>query len=380
LSKENKILFIAGEVSGDLHGAALISELKKQNSSLIFYGIGGERMKSEGLQLLEHINNMAFLGFVEVVRHLPEIRRIRKAVLDLVKKENIKTAVLIDYPGFNLNLAKGLKKLNVKVIYYITPQVWAWGKGRVKTIRKLIDKVLVILPFEKEFFSRHGIESKFVGHPLVERINNFSFPEKEVFCREHDLNPAKDILVILPGSREHEVSKIFPDAIKAAQKISEEFGLQTVVACSENIEENMFREFSGKYSFTLITGKTYELLKFSRCGIIKSGTSTLEAALLGLPMVIVYRTNPLTYLIGKNLVNLKSIGLVNIISEENIVPELIQNNLNVEKLSTEIKKYLTDEKYTASVKMKLNRLKDLLGSSKASENAAEEILGVMENA
>jgi lipid-A-disaccharide synthase len=266
------------------------------------------------------------------------------------------------------------------VIYYITPQVWAWGKGRVKTIRKLIDKVLVILPFEKEFFSRHGIESKFVGHPLVERINNFSFPEKEVFCREHDLNPAKDILVILPGSREHEVSKIFPDAIKAAQKISEEFGLQTVVACSENIEENMFREFSGKYSFTLITGKTYELLKFSRCGIIKSGTSTLEAALLGLPMVIVYRTNPLTYLIGKNLVNLKSIGLVNIISEENIVPELIQNNLNVEKLSTEIKKYLTDEKYTASVKMKLNRLKDLLGSSKASENAAEEILGVMENA
>jgi len=379
LAKENKILFVSGEVSGDLHGAALINELRNNESSLAFYGIGGEKMRSEGMILIEHINNMAFLGFVEVIRHLPFIRGVRKKVLNVVREENIRTAVLIDYPGFNLNLAKQLKKMGVKIVYYITPQVWAWGKGRVKTIKDLVDKVLVTLPFEKEFFSEYGIDSVYVGHPLIERINSYSFITKEEFYSENNIDIKKEILALLPGSRGHEVLSIFPEAFKAARKIADEFGMQIVVACPENIDPRLFERFASADEFTVIQNRSYELLKYAKFGIIKSGTSTLEAALLELPMVIVYKTNPLTYFIGRNLVSIKNIGLVNIIAGETIVPELIQNDMNEERIYEEIKKILSDgDKYKA-VKKRLNGVKNKLGSSSASRSAAAEISGVMQN-
>jgi lipid-A-disaccharide synthase len=379
LPGENKILFVAGEVSGDIHGAVLIRELKQMNENISFYGIGGDRMKAEGIHLTEHMNNMAFLGFAEVIRHLPHIRRVRKNILDLVKRENIRTAVLIDYPGFNLNIARELDKSGLRIIYYITPQVWAWGKGRIKTIRKLIDKVLVILPFEKEFFDKNGIESEFVGHPLLDRIKEYPYQEREKFLEEYKLDRNKNLLLILPGSREQEVKAIFPESIKAAERLSVEFNLQTVVACSDNIDEKVFFPFSKEFNFTVIKGKAYELLKYSSAGIIKSGTSTLEAGLFELPMVIVYKTNPITYLIGKNLVKLKSIGLVNIIAGEKIVPELIQKDLNAEMIYSEVRKYFTDLSYAEDVRHKLKRLKSLLGERGASLKAASIITGMLKN-
>jgi lipid-A-disaccharide synthase len=380
LSRENKILFIAGEISGDLHGAALIHELKKMNNNISFYGMGGDKMISEGMHITEHINNMAFLGFAEVVKHLPQIRRVKRNIIDIVKKENIRTAVLIDYPGFNLNIAKRLKELGVKIIYYITPQVWAWGKGRVKVMKELVDKVLVILPFEKEFFDKNGIESEFTGHPLLDRISDYPFISKDKFIEEQKLDKRKEILLILPGSRNQEVKTIFPESIKAADKISREYNMQIVVACSGNIDEEVFSSYKEKFSFFVIKGKTYELFKYAAAGIIKSGTSTLEAALFELPMVIVYRTNPLTYMIGKNLVNLKHIGLVNIIYGDNVVPELIQNNLTADNIYAELKKYLSDKSYSDNVKTKLRKVKSMLGEKGASIKAASLITNMLKNA
>jgi lipid-A-disaccharide synthase len=379
LERAEKILFIAGEISGDLHGAALIHELKLINSSISYYGIGGNRMKAEGMHIAEHLDNMAFMGFVEVVKHLPYIKEVRRNILDIVKKENIKTAILIDYPGFNLNIARKLKELKVKVIYYITPQVWAWGKRRVKVIKELMDKVLVILPFEKEFFERNGINAEYVGHPLVDTVNDYAFQDKEEFFKGNNLDPAKDILVILPGSREQEVKTIFPESIKAADKICKEFNMQTVVACSDNIDDKLFHQFRKDYEFKVIKGKTYELFKYSAAGIIKSGTSTLEAALFELPMVVVYKTNPVTYLIGKNLVSLKSISLVNIIYGKEIVPELIQNDLNAENIYNEIRKYITDKIVTDLTKNKLREVKKLIGGKGASRKAASVIAGMLSN-
>jgi lipid-A-disaccharide synthase len=379
LNGEEKILFIAGEVSGDLHGAALIKELKRMNPKLSFYGMGGSRMEAEGMHIIEHINNMAFLGFAEVVKHLPHIRKVKRNILDVVKQENIKTAILIDYPGFNLSIAKKLKELKVSIIYYITPQVWAWGKGRIKNIKELTDKVLVILPFEQEFFEKNGIESVYVGHPLLDRLEDYTFQERNDFFKDNNLDLQKDILLVLPGSREQEVKVIFPESIKAAERISKEFNMQTIVACSDNISEDVFEEYKKNYSFSVVKGRSYELFRYSSAGIIKSGTSTLEAALFELPMVIVYRTNPVTYMIGKNLVSLKNIGLVNIIYGETIVPELIQNDMNQENIYSAVKKIVTDEKYNSTVKGKLRKVKELLGEKGASEKAASEITGMLRN-
>ncbi len=203
---EKNILVIAGEASGDLIGASLIKELKKTDPALLFYGIGGDRMQEEGMELSYHINQMAFLGFVEVIKHLPFIKKAQKKLIEMVKSKNIKNVVLIDYPGFNLSIAKKLKALGVKIIYYVSPQLWAWGSGRVKKVRELVDKMLVVFPFEEKMYKENNVNVQFVGHPLVERINNHEFLLYEDLCSKFQLDKEKDILLVMPGSRENEVN------------------------------------------------------------------------------------------------------------------------------------------------------------------------------
>ncbi len=367
------LLVVAGEDSGDLHGAALIVELKKIDGSISFFGIGGDRMKSAGMQLVHHINKMAFLGFIEVVRHLPFIKRVQRDLISVVKDKNIKNVILIDYPGFNLSLAKKLKALDVKIIYYISPQIWAWGSGRLKKIKRLVNKMLVVFPFEEELYKKSGIDVEFVGHPLLERIEEFNFPSRDELIRQLELDSKKEILLILPGSRENEVAKIFPESVKAASKVADEFGMQIVVACSSNIDESVFKNLSRMSNYKVIKGHTYDLFKYSKLGIIKSGTSTLEAGLFELPMVIVYKTNYLTYVIGKNLIKVDNIGMANIISGEKVVPELIQNEVSAESIYKECKTILSDEKIYFSIKNKLKAIKDKLGVKGASERAAKII-------
>jgi lipid-A-disaccharide synthase len=374
---KNKLMIITGEVSGDLIGGSLIRELKSLEPELIICGIGGDRMKTAGMELIYHTNQMAFLGFVEVIKHLPFIHEVQKKLLQIIENENIHCVILIDYPGFNLSIAKKIKKLGVKIIYYVSPQIWAWAKGRVKKVRKLVDKMLVVFPFEVDFYQKENVIVEYVGHPLVERISEYKFLNKDEFYSKFNLDKGKDILLIMPGSRKQEVKEIFPEIIIASNKLAKLFNLQVVVARSKNIEEKLLHQLAGYEQFVSIDDHNYELMKYSRFGIIKSGTSTLEAGYFALPMVVVYKTSSLTFLIGKQLVKLDRIGMVNILLDEMVVPELIQNEANSENILSTASRILSDEKIYRTVKSRLELVKEKLGSEGASKKAALAILEKM---
>ena len=377
MGEDKNIMIIAGEVSGDLLGAELSTELKKIDGKLNIVGVGGDRMNLAGVEIIYHINKLAFLGFAEVIKHIPFIRKVQNDLIEIIKEKNIKNIILIDYPGFNLNFAKKVKQLGVKIIYYVSPQVWAWGSGRIKRIKNLVRKMFIVFPFEEKLYRDAGVDVEFVGHPLLERIDQYDFLPKEKFFKMYELDPGKEILLILPGSRSHEVEKIFPAAMEAALKLSKEFNLQVAVAGASGIDEKLFKKIPGSDNYKLIKDHTYELLKYSKFGIIKSGTSTLEAGLFGLPMVIVYKTSLLTYFIGKNLVNLKNIGMANIISGEKVVPELIQDKVNTDSIYNESKKILSDNSLYDSIKSKLLEINKKLGEKGAVKKTAESIYSLI---
>ena len=370
-------MIITGEVSGDLIGASLIRELKSLKPDLNVTGIGGDKMKSVGMDLIYHTDHMAFLGFVEVVKHLPFIRKVQKKLIEVIKKEEIGCVVLIDYPGFNLSIAKKLKPLGIKIIYYVSPQLWAWAKGRVKKVRKLVDKMLVVFPFEVDFYKKENVNVEHVGHPLVERINQYKFLSKDEFFLKFNLDRQKEILLVMPGSRKQEVKEIFPEVITAANRLAADFNMQVVVARSKNIDEKYFQQDSGLEKFITIEEHNYELMNYSHFGIIKSGTSTLEAGFFALPMIVVYKTSPLTYIIGKQLIKLDRIGMVNILLDEMVVPELIQNESNSVNIFNIASKILSDNQAYENVKLKLGKVKEKLGSDGASLKAAKSILEIL---
>lgn len=376
-SSTEKLMIITGEVSGDLIGAALIKQLKILNPTLEITGIGGDKMQSEGMKLIFHSDQMAFLGFAEVVKHLPFISKVQKKLIDLIETEIINCVVLIDYPGFNLSIARKLKPLGTKVIYYVSPQLWAWAKGRVKKIKKYVSKMLVVFPFEVDFYKKENINVEYVGHPLVERIHKHNFLSREEFFKKFDLKEDKEILLVMPGSRKQEAKEIFPDAIKAAAKLAELFNLQVVVARSKNVDESFLEQISGNKNFIAIEGFNFELMKYSKFGIIKSGTSTLEAGYFSLPMIIVYKTSPLTYIIGKQLVKLDRIGMVNILLDEMIAPELIQDEATSENIVKAVSIILSDNQAYEKMKVGLGKVREKLGGEGASKKAAELILEIL---
>ncbi len=371
----NKILIIAGEVSGEMHGAALVAELKNSNRDLEFFGIGGDNMINAGVETLQHIKDMAFLGFVEVIKHLPFILKVEKAIIDFVKLNKIKLAILIDYPGFNLRIAKKLNKLGVKVVYYISPQIWAWHQSRIKKIRARVDQMLVVFPFEKKFYTDGNVPVEYVGHPLIERVEKFNFKSKEEFFNE--LGIEKEIFLILPGSRKHEIEKHLPELVKTADIVSSKNNFQTVVACSENLDEEYLQQFISSNNVKIVKGNTYNLLKHSKFGIIKSGTSTLEAAIIGLPFVVIYSTSKITYELAKRLVKIDHIAMPNIIAGKTVVREFIQSDVNAELISEYVQSVLNDEISLNDLKQELNKIKTQLGGTGASRNAAEIITKII---
>jgi len=373
-------MIIAGEASGDLHGAALIKKLKNIDSSIEILGIGGDKMIDAGMNALFHIKKMAFLGLVEVIKHIPFIKQVQKKLINTVVEEKIKIAILIDYPGFNLDIAKKLKKLGIKIIYYISPQVWAWGKRRIKKIKKYVDRMIVVFPFEEKLYIENGIDAVYVGHPLIEHIENYNFITKDELYEKFDLIKEKEILLLLPGSRKHEIKKIFPETIKAASRLANNFNLQIVVACADNINEEIFYSLSNNKNYKIIKGHTYDLLKYSYFGIIKSGTSTLEAGIFQLPFIVVYATNFLTYLIGRLVVQIDSIAMVNILLGEKVIEELIQSEMNSENIYKKSFEILSDKKKYNELKEKLMMLKSKLGNSGASEKAAKIIYSMLNEA
>ncbi len=370
----NNVLIIAGEASGDQHGASLIEEMKLIKPQLNLLGIGGDKMIAQGFDAIYHIKDMAFLGFAEIIRHLPFIKKVQRDIIKTVKQNKIKNAILVDYPGFNLSIAKKLKKIGVKIIFYISPQIWAWRKNRINKIKNLVDKMIVIFPFEKEMYDKANIDCNYVGHPLVEQISEYSFLSKEDLFNNFELDKEKEILLIMPGSRKQEIRKIFPEIIRAAKRLAEKYDLQPVIACAGNIDEKIFSRSSDAQNFKIIKGHTYDLLKYSKFGIIKSGTSTLEAGYFGLPSVIVYVTSKITYIIGKALIKIDNIALANIVAGETIYDELIQDDVNEENIFLKSDKILGSETVYNSIKYKLKIIREKLTEEGASKKAAEVIV------
>ena len=372
-----KLMIIAGEASGDIHGAGLIRELKNLDPSIEISGIGGDNMIAAGMDAQYNIKQMAFLGFIEVLQHLPFITKVKRELIKKIENEKIETIVLIDYPGFNLNIAGRLKTLHKRLIYYIAPQIWAWGTGRIKKIRRLIDKMIVVFKFEEKLYKSAGVDVEFVGHPLVEHISSYIFLDRDELFRKFNLDKKKEILLILPGSRKHEIKKIFPPSIDGATKLASEFNMQIVVACAGNINEAIFNRLTDKKNFTVIKGSTYDLFNNARFGIIKSGTSTLEAGYFQLPFVVVYSTNFLTYWLGKKVVKINNIAMANILLGEAVIEELIQKDVNSENIYRKSSSILGNDFCYTSIKTKLGRLKEILGGPGASRKAAESIYALL---
>ncbi|RLC46043.1 MAG: lipid-A-disaccharide synthase [Candidatus Cloacimonadota bacterium] len=365
-----KNIFISvGESSGDIHAARIIFALQKKNTNLQFYGIGGKEMTKLGFNTLFPIQKFSVMGFVEVVKHLPFFKTVIKKIKLEFQERKPSLVILIDYPGLNFQIAKIAHKLNIPILYYITPQVWAWNKRRVYKIKKLVTKSAVIFPFEKELFQDIGIDVEFVGHPIVEEIE-FKL-SKEEFISKYNLRNDKKWLAFLPGSRNIEIKKILPQFVNTISVLSKRDKYQFLLSISDTVDKNIFLKIidSIRGKISLVTD-VYEMIKYSDVVISKSGTSTLQTGFIGTPLIIVYKTSFISYLIGRYFVKIKYIGLPNIMLGKSIVPELIQNNANPEQIIKEIDKIENDKIYREQMITELSRIRNLLGNKTASENVA----------
>ena len=369
-----KYYIISGEASGDLQCSQLIHALKKLDSEGDFRAWGGDLMQKEGAVLVKHYRELAFMGFWEVVSHLPTILRN----ISFCKKDILRympdVIIYVDYPGFNLRIAKWAKNKGFINHYYISPQVWAWKENRIKQMKATLDSLYVILPFEKNYFEqKHNFPVHYVGHPLMDQLSKYSRDPK--FCEKNNLNPKKPIIALLPGSRLQEIRKMLPLFNKIAAKFK---NFQFVVAGAPGIDKKEYTQFMKSNSLNFIHEKTYQLLLNSYAALVTSGTATLEAALLKIPQLVCYKCSPITYWIGKKLIKLKYISLVNLILEKEAVVELIQNDCTYEKLVVELKNLL-QKKSLEKMNQNYILLKEKIGESGASEKTAKLIFDSIRN-
>ncbi len=366
-----KYYIIAGEASGDLHASNLMKELKRQDTNAVFRFWGGDRMLAQGGELVKHINELAFMGFWEVLLNLRTIL----CNLKLCKKDLLAwkpdVLVLIDYPGFNLRMAEFAKKQGTKVVYYISPQIWAWKQSRVKNIRRDVDKMLVILPFEKEFYKRFGVEVEFTGHPLLDAIGDYQKGDtREAFLSKNTLSE-KPIVALLPGSRKQELASTLSVMASVVAAFPDH---QFVVAGVKAHPAEYYQELVKGTDVKLVFGQTYRLLTHSEAALVTSGTATLETALFGVPQAVCYRAGRISYLIARRLVKVKYISLVNLIMDRPLVREMIQYDFNSGDLKKELHRLLNDRAYVEQIKAGYGELRQKLGGAGASKKAAEIIV------
>lgn len=376
------IIIIAGEPSADMHGAALAKELKKMNPQLRISGIGSIQMQNAGVEIFADLTQYAVIGFLEVLKHFGEFKRIFNKTIEYIKKNSPQVIVLIDFPGFNLRLAKQIKKDSpqTKIIYYISPQIWAWGQKRIELIKKVVDKMIVVFEFEYKLYKQKGVDVEFVGHPLLERI---PFLEKNESSEKglHNADYNRTI-ALLPGSREIEVKRILPIMLKSARVFLRKMPKTNfIILKASNIKTELVRNLINKYnnlSIRIIDKHQYESLSQSCFAWVCSGTATLETAIITIPMLVIYKTSFLTWLISKCLIKLPYIGLVNIAAGEKVVPEFIQYQAVPKNIVQYTLAYFrSDNLKKVSLRQKLARIREKLGSSKANENAAKIILTLL---
>ncbi len=367
LNRMKSVMIITGEASGDQHGAHLISELKKKDNSLYIFGIGGNNLKAQGVDIIFDSSLLSVVGLVEVLSKLPIILKGMRVAKTQLEKKMPELLILVDFPDFNLNIAKKAKKLNIKVLYYISPQIWAWRTGRVKTIKKLVNHMAVILPFEEKFYLEHSVPATYVGHPLLdvkERVVNK--PEDNGFT----------VIGLLPGSRNSEISKTLSVLLEAAIILNKKMKhLKFIIPLAKSVDYDLFEKittpFRNRIDFQVEENGVENVFKKSTLVIATSGTVTMEAAIANVPMIIIYILAPITSIIGKMLIHVKAIGLPNLIAGKKIIPELIQNDANPEKISQTVFQILTTPKILIKMKKELQKVEGILGSKGASEKTAQ---------
>jgi len=377
-------MIMAGEASGDLHGAKLVRAMQEVRPELCFSGMGGDGLVSAGVNVLFEAKKISVVGLAEVFSHLPDILAARKILRTALKDQRPDLLILIDFPDFNLMLAKYAKNLGIPVFYYISPQVWAWRSGRVKTIAARVDRIGVILPFEEDFFRNRGLAADYVGHPLLDSVKKTC--SREEFCRAQNIDPEHLCIGLLPGSRRREISSLLPILLETAKGLQAEKQQKMVfliplasTISEEEIRENGLEEFGADHDIRIIKEDRYDMMAACDAAVVVSGTVTLELALLDTPMVVIYKVSPWTYRIGRLLVNkeLINFSLVNLIGGKEIVPELLQDEVNPERIQKELTSILFDEERRTSMQQGLESVRQKMGQAGASAKAAKLALSLL---
>lgn len=374
-----RVLIVAGEASGDLHAANVVHELLQRAPQLTIEGIGGERMREAGVRLYAHASDLAVVGLTEVASRLPALWRAYRTMVRLLRERRPDLLMLVDFPDFNLLLAARAKQLEIPVLYFIGPQVWAWRTGRVRSIARDVRRLLVIFPFEEGFYRRCGIEALYVGHPLLDRLS--PPPSMEQARHRLELEPTSSVVGVLPGSRIGELRRHLPLLLKATRQLG--IGrpdLQVIIAAADGLPLDLIGSYLRQEasSARVVQGRAYEVMAAADLILVASGTATLEAALIGTPMVIVYRLGFVSWLVGRMLIRVPYIGIPNLVAGKGIVPELIQFDATPERIAEEARRLLDSPERRRKMKEQLHEVRDRLGPPGATGRAAEAILGLLQ--
>ena len=362
-------LFIScGEPSGDFYGAELVRHLRSAEPTLEVFGLGGDRLLAQGASLVAHDRDLAVVGITEVLLHLRQIHRIYRRTVEEIQRRRPHVAVLVDYPDVNLRLARELRQQGTTVVYYVSPQIWAWKKHRIHAIRKTVSRMLVIFPFEEELYRRAGVDVTFVGHPLVDAVR--PAPDRAAFLREHGLDPSRPVVALLPGSRKAEVTHNLPPLLQAVPRLlARRSDLQFLLARAPGLPDSVFA--GAKDPVRIAQGRSQAVLGSASVALVASGTATVETALLGIPMVVVYRLSPLTYLLGRRFVDVPHYAMPNLIAGRRVVPELIQSDFTPERVAAEALSLLENEGQADAMRRGLAEVRHKLGEPGASKRAAD---------
>ncbi|CDZ79244.1 Lipid-A-disaccharide synthase [Legionella massiliensis] len=374
-----RLVIIAGEESGDIHAASFVRKLSAENKALQFSGIGGRHMQEAGVELISDLAKFGVTGLTEVLRHARVIRQAFKSIKAYLEQNKPDLLILVDYPGFNLRLAKFAKQLGIRILYYISPQIWAWKANRIETIRACVDRMAVILPFEKTIYQNAKVPVSFVGHPLVDKIN---YCTDLASARHHlSLPTDKRLIAMLPGSRINEIERHMPVLLATAEKLNQELdNLHFVIPIAGTLEPSLVKGYFAKsaVSISFISGQATDVAACSDCVVVASGTASLECALLEKPMCIIYKGSTLSYIAAMKFIKVKYLGLCNLLQNEMVVPELLQYDCNVDELTRSLRELLTEHETIHRMQTRLKKLKNSLSAEQADCSIHELILQELE--
>lgn len=370
--KQKYLMIIAGEQSGDRIAALLAEEIQQKSPGLDLIGLGGPMMRDAGVELMRDMTSLAVVGLIEVLKNYSEFKKIFRQVLEQVDRRKPEAVVLIDFPGFNLRLAKQLHKRGIRIIYYVSPQIWAWGKRRIALIRRVVDQMIVILPFEEKFYKEEGVKVHYAGHPMVDYYEKYS----DVPDFEKNLPAGRPRIAILPGSRPHEIQRHFSDLLETAEILKKSMpDISFIIPCAnEGIFQEAIKQTRDKNFIRPFLHSMKECLTHADFAWVCSGTATLETAFFGIPMIVVYRTSCFTAFVARRVIRVPFIGLVNLVAGKQVVPELLQEEFQPEKLAEKTLEYLNEPGGIHNMKRELGKIKEILGGPGASKRAAQIIL------